>query len=77
MYSDYYPENYVERYPRTQVEWPSKQKNELRGWAWKAKVKGPSKGLLSGKTLCLKDNICLAEVPVTYGTEMLKDYLCE
>jgi Asp-tRNA(Asn)/Glu-tRNA(Gln) amidotransferase A subunit family amidase len=33
--------------------------------------------MCKGKTLCLKDNICLAGVPLTFGTKALEDYIRE
>lgn len=74
---DYYPNNYVAKYPRKNVRWSSGEDNEYRGWAWRANVQGADDGLLAGKTLCLKDNICLAGVPLTFGTKALEDYIRE
>lgn len=34
-------------------------------------------GLLAGKTLCLKDNICVAGIPQVNGTDMIEPWILE
>lgn len=65
------------RFPRTGIYTPANEDNPRRGWACKATVKGAPEGLLKGKTICLKDNICLAGVPCRFGTDVVKDFIPE
>ena len=66
-------------YPRTAIHMPKAEENVL-GVAWShtfsAKSTNPS-GLLAGKTFCLKDNICVGEVPQVNGTEMVSPWVPE
>ncbi len=63
------------RFPRSDIYIPANEDNPRRGWACKATVKGAPEGLLKGKTICLKDNICLAGVPCQFGTDVVKDFI--
>ncbi|GAA6041989.1 hypothetical protein JCM8097_009133 [Rhodosporidiobolus ruineniae] len=71
---DYIPQTDFARFPRQDVHRPADEDNKLRGWSWKGKVEGVKGGLLQGKTVCLKDTICLAEVPLCFGTSAFEDY---
>ncbi|KAK0498835.1 amidase signature enzyme [Armillaria luteobubalina] len=65
------------RFPRTDIYILANEINPRRGWAYKATVRGAPEGLLKGKTICLKDNICLAGVPCQFGTDVVKDFIPE
>ncbi len=69
---DYLPQV---RYPRTPGHRPTASENPLGAWAVKADVKGAPYGPLSGKTIVLKDNICLAGVPMMNGSSTLEGYV--
>lgn len=69
---DYLPEV---RYPRTPGRRPSASENPLGAWAVKTEVKGAPYGPLTGKTIVLKDNICLAGVPMMNGSSTLEGYV--
>lgn len=69
---DYLPEV---RYPRTPGRRPSANENPLGAWAVKTEVKGAPYGPLAGKTIVLKDNICLAGVPMMNGSSTLEGYV--
>ena len=49
--------------------------NDTNVFIRKCKVKGESHGLLSGKTIGLKDNIRLAGVPMTNGSRLAPGYV--
>lgn len=69
---DYYPEVDLSLYPRTNVHQPSGSVDtDKGGWAWKATVKStkPKTDKLAGRTLAVKDNIALAGVKCTNGTD--------
>ncbi|KAF2236764.1 amidase signature enzyme [Viridothelium virens] len=66
----------LDRVPRKNVRYPTPE--ELKqGWAWKCSIRNKSSsgsGLLTGKTIALKDNISVAHVPSLLGTDFVKDY---
>lgn len=62
-------------YPRTAGYRPGPDENPLNAWYVKAEVKGAPRGPLSGKTVALKDNVCLAGVPMMNGASTLKGYV--
>lgn len=69
---DYLPEV---RYPRSVGRQPDSAENPLNAWAWKVRVSGAGDGPLMGKTVALKDNVCLAGVPMRNGSTVLKGYV--
>ncbi|EPT01678.1 hypothetical protein FOMPIDRAFT_1119784 [Fomitopsis schrenkii] len=77
---DYYPVTDIKKYPRTSVASVSPIDNEYNAWATKATVKTTDKeeaehGLLAGKRVVLKDNVCLAGVPCHFGTDVFTDWV--
>jgi len=69
---DYLPEV---KYPRTPGYQPEGTENPYNAWYVKTTVKGAPHGKLAGKTVVLKDNICLAGVPMMNGASTLKGYV--
>ncbi len=63
------------RYPRTPGVKPSAADNPLNAWAVKAEVRGAAHGPLAGKRVVLKDNVCLAGVPMMNGASSLEGYV--
>ena len=63
------------RYPRTPGIKPSAADNPLNAWAVKSEVRGAAHGPLAGKRVVLKDNICLAGVPMMNGASSLEGYV--
>ncbi len=63
------------RYPRTPGIKPSAADNPLNAWAVKSEVRGAAHGPLSGKRVVLKDNVCLAGVPMMNGASSLEGYV--
>jgi len=63
------------RYPRTPGIKPSPADNPLNAWAVKSEVRGAAHGPLSGKRVVLKDNVCLAGVPMMNGASSLEGYV--
>lgn len=61
-------------YPRTAGIRPSPEDNPLNAWYVKAEVRGAPRGPLQGRTVALKDNVCLAGVPMMNGASTLKGY---
>ena len=61
-------------YPRTAGTRPTGEDNPLNAWYVKTEVRGAPRGPLQGKTVALKDNVCLAGVPMMNGASTLKGY---
>lgn len=61
-------------YPRTAGTRPTGEDNPLNAWYVKTEVRGAPRGPLTGKTVALKDNVCLAGVPMMNGASTLKGY---
>jgi amidase len=56
---------------------PEKSDNPDNAWAHRFNLahNTPSSTLLKGKTLCIKDNICVANVPCLIGTEVVSGWV--
>ncbi|RPH58505.1 MAG: amidase, partial [Burkholderiales bacterium] len=63
------------RYPRTPGYRPGPAENPLNAWAVKSEVRGANHGPLAGKRIVLKDNVCLAGVPMMNGASTLEGYV--
>ncbi len=63
------------RYPRTPGYRPNASENPLNAWAVKSEVRGAPYGPLAGKRVVLKDNVCLAGVPMMNGASTLEGYV--
>jgi amidase len=63
------------RYPRTPGYKPAASENPMNAWAVKSEVRGAAHGPLAGKRVVLKDNVCLAGVPMMNGATSLEGYL--
>ncbi|TFY60315.1 hypothetical protein EVJ58_g5232 [Rhodofomes roseus] len=77
---DYYPVPDLEKYPRTEIAPVPAGENPYNAWATKVVVKNPNKeeveaGILAGKRVVLKDNVCLAGVPCHFGTDVFTDWV--
>jgi amidase len=64
-------------YPRSSGHRPEPEENPLGAWYWKCSIKGASSGLLAGKRIAIKDNVCVAGVPMMNGTSTLESYVPE
>ncbi|MBL27410.1 MAG: Asp-tRNA(Asn)/Glu-tRNA(Gln) amidotransferase GatCAB subunit A [Rhodospirillaceae bacterium] len=69
---DYLPDS---KYPRSPGYRPGPDENPLNAWYWKATVKGAKRGPLAGKKVVLKDNVCLAGVPMMNGASTLEGFV--
>lgn len=70
----------VKRFPRKDISQPTPDDNPHNAWATKVIVENAnseeaSLGSLAGKTVVLKDNICLAEVPCEFGTKVFEGWV--
>ena len=62
-------------HPRTAGYRPGPDEDPNNAWFVKSEVKGSGVGKLSGRTVALKDNICLAGVPMMNGASVLEGYV--
>ena len=70
------PDNLPEvLHPRTPGRRPGAEENPLNAWHVKCEVRGAESGPLTGRRVVLKDNICLAGVPMMNGASTLEGYI--
>src|SRR5258708_7425232 len=65
------------KYPRMPGYRPEGEENKYNAWYVKTEVAGAASGKLAGKTVALKDNICLAGVAMMNGASTLEGYMPE
>src|SRR3977135_4533303 len=63
--------------PRSPGYRPSASDNPYGAWYWKTNIHAGGQGLLSGKKIAIKDNICVAGVPMMNGSALLEGYVPE
>src|SRR6202045_1361041 len=63
------------KYPRTPGHRPEGAANKYNAWYYKSEVQGAPSGKLKGKKVALKDNICLAGVPMMNGASTMEGYV--
>ena len=63
------------KYARTTGARPAAEDNPYNAWAWKSTIKGASRGVLAGKTIAVKDNVCVAGLPMRNGSRVLENYV--
>ncbi|MBV8454878.1 MAG: amidase [Deltaproteobacteria bacterium] len=63
------------KYPRDGGWRPSPEDNPLNAWYWCCEIKGAPEGPLQGKTFAIKDNICVASIPMMNGTRLLEGFV--
>ena len=62
------------KYPRTPGARPAPEDNPLNAWYVKTDIRGAPTGKLAGKTIAIKDNVCVAGVPMMNGASILEGY---
>ncbi len=65
------------KYPRSGGYRPGPEENALNAWYWKCSIKGAEDGPLAGKRIAIKDNVCVAGIPMMNGTVTLEGYVPE
>src|ERR1700685_936605 len=63
------------KYPRGQAYRPEGDENRYGAWYVKTAIKGAPGGKLAGRRIALKDNVCLAGVPMMIGADILEGYV--
>lgn len=65
------------KYPRTAGYKPQPEENVYNAWFWKCDIKGAPEGILKGKKIAIKDNCCVAGIPMINGSTLLEGYVPE
>ncbi len=65
------------KYPRTSGWRPGPGENPLNAWYWRCEIEGAAEGVLAGLQVAIKDNICVAGVPMANGSRVLEGYVPE
>jgi amidase len=65
------------KYPRTSGRRPSPEENPYNAWYWRCEITGAPEGPLAGKTVAIKDNVCVAGIPMMNGSATLEGYVPE
>jgi amidase len=63
------------KYPRRPGQRPEPEQNPFNAWYWQCDIKGAASGPLAGKRVAIKDNICVAGVPMMNGSRVLEGYV--
>jgi amidase len=63
------------KYPRGPMHRPGPEENPHGAWYVKTSIKGAPGGKLAGRRVALKDNVCLAGVPMMVGADLLEGYV--
>jgi amidase len=65
------------RYTRSGGRRLEPEENPLGAWYYKCSIEGAPEGILSGKRIVIKDNVCVAGLPMMNGTAVLEGYVPE
>jgi amidase len=63
------------KYSRAEGHRPGPEEDPLNAWYWKCSIKGAPSGKLTGKRIAIKDNICVADIPMMNGSSTLEGYV--
>ena len=69
------PEPLAPKYPRTSGYRPDPADNPWNAWYWRCEIAGAAGGPLAGKRVAVKDNVCVAGVPMMNGSATLEGYV--
>ena len=64
-------------YPRGEGYRPAPDENTLNAWYWKCAITGAQTGKLAGKRIVVKDNICVAGLPMMNGSNVWEGFIPE
>jgi amidase len=62
-------------YPRGPGYFPEGEDNPYNAWYYKASIKGAASGKLARKKIAIKDNVCVAGIPMMNGSSILEGYV--
>lgn len=64
-------------YPRTPGNVPSHDENPYNAWVVTTDIRGAPSGKLGHRRVAIKDNVCVANVPMSNGASVLRGYIPE
>ena len=64
-------------YPGRDYYYPEAEENPYGAWLVKCRIKGAPSGPLLGKKVAVKDNIFVADLPLTNGSDVLADFVAD
>lgn len=70
-------EDAVQRYGARKSQPPSDGENPFGAWYRKTRIVGAGEGPLAGLSVAVKDNICVAGVPMASGSDQLEGFVCD
>src|SRR3954468_19832047 len=63
-------------YPRADAgHRPTGEENPSNGWAWRCSIPGAAEGPLAGRSVGVKDNVCVAGIPMLNGSPIMEGYV--
>ena len=65
----------VSGYKRDKGSAADPEDNPHNAWYWKTTIEGATEGPLKGKSIAIKDNICIAGVPMMNGSRAVEGYI--
>ena len=65
------------RYPARSYRFPTREENPLGAWYVKTALKGNEQGPLAGRTVAIKDNVFVAQVPMMNGASIMEGFIPE
>ena len=65
----------VSGYKRDKGSAADPEDNPHNAWYWKTTIEGSTEGPLKGKSIAIKDNICIAGVPMMNGSRSVEGYI--
>ena len=65
------------KYPRSAGRRPTPEENPFNAWYWRCEIRGADEGPLAGKAVAVKDNVCVAGIPMMNGSATLEGYVPE
>ena len=63
------------KYPRATGAQPAASENPYNAWSWRCTIKGAPRGILASKKIAVKDNVCIAGLPMRNGSRVLENYV--
>ena len=63
------------KYPRGESRRPAGDENRYGAWYVKTRIQGAPAGKLAGKTVVIKDNVCVAGVPMMNGSPTMEGFV--
>lgn len=63
------------RYPRLPGRAPRPDENPYNAWSWRCEVVGAGEGPLAGRSVAVKESVCVAGVPMSNGSALVDGHL--